>query len=162
MLGGRNPANSSDFWIRRISLNFQDLLADLAVQAGGLVEIYVLETTVEDWRRVAGMLREPTFAATMTHAGTSTEVCVLDDMFTEGERLEYRLELRIGEQVWTTGFYGPDAIDFQGDPRDITSAGALEAVVDFMRALHDVTGKRVILVPETLRPHEVRPYVQVV
>jgi hypothetical protein len=137
------------------------ILADIARQGGGLLEVCVLDATIEDWAHVVSDLTRLGFDLEITREGLSQELVINETLFTEGEESEWLMKLRLGRQCWTTGFYSKSMIDFQGDPECVTSLQDLEDLLTLMRSLFSSVGKRVILIPETVHPTRVLPYVTV-
>lgn len=139
-------------------IDFTKLLDQLALQAGGLIEIYVLGASYDDWLRAVDALREARFDVSFTELQTDTPVDFGPRIFDRECDIEYRLSIRVGDQLWTSSMYSIDVIDLQGDPRDVTEAEDLAEIIRLMRCLNHAVSKSVILVPETLEPASVQPY----
>jgi hypothetical protein len=138
-----------------------EILDALAVQVGGLIEIYVLETSYDDWFRVLVGLNTFGYEVTLRDAVTEMPTSLNRQMFeTEGDAV-YQLSISMGRQIWTSSLASLCAIDLQGDPRDVRTRSDLDDVFRLLQLLNKITGKRVILVPETLEPTMVAPYLTV-
>lgn len=135
------------------------LLNEFAVQAGGLIEIYAAGTDRDGWLRAFRALREAGYPVVVTD-NESGAVAVGSQMFEEFNG-RYSVAVSVGRQIWTATMHAPDVIDLQGDPRDVTSSGDLDDVLQLMRRLHEALGRPVILVPETLNYESIEPYVTV-
>lgn len=139
-------------------MNDEQILAHIAQQHGGLVEIYALDTTVRDWQRAVEFYAAEGRVTRFTKAGAATEIGVDDSTFDTPDGPSWTMALQVAGQTWTTAFPSADAIDLQGDPREITTTADLRTVTTLMNELHRITGKRVIFVPETLDPAGTTPY----
>jgi hypothetical protein len=142
-------------------MDTDSILAEIAAQDGGLLEVCVLDACLEDWKRAIAGLADLGFVSEFTRAGVTTELVVRPEMFSDGDDVSFFLKLVIGRQNWTTGFYSEHVIDFQGDPGEVVSAVDLEDTLRLMNTLHESVGKRVILVPESLQPDRVQPYLAI-
>ncbi|WP_322780114.1 hypothetical protein [Frankia sp. Cas4] len=142
-------------------INYTKVLDQLALQVGGLIEIYVLGASYEDWSRVIDGLRQAGYEMALTELETEIPVDFGPHVFDKMSDVEYRLAIRLGCQVWTSSFYSLDSIDFQGDPRDVTSTGDLVSIIQLMMHLNESLAKRVVLVPETFDPGMVEPYLAI-
>lgn len=134
------------------------ILRDLALQRGGLVEIYVLGAGYEGWRRAIEALAAEQFELRIVKRESGSAIEFGPHLFAASGSADYSLSIRVESQVWTSTFSNAESIEFQGDPCDIASWSDLEQVIRLMRILHYSTGKRVIFVPETLDPEVVKTY----
>ena len=142
-------------------MDLSSVLARIMDDEGSLIEVYVLDASVSDWQRVLEYVQRAGYEVSLFRSGQPVPVKIYPGMFSATGDHNYHLRMLVGGQHWWTGFYDDDVVSFHGDPRDITSVSDLTVVLDFMRGLHSVTGKRVILVPGTLNPKGVNPYLEV-
>ncbi|MET9656721.1 hypothetical protein [Streptomyces sp. NPDC006510] len=148
-----------DSWITDILTKSPDLLAQIRMQEGGLIEIYVLGTGADEWRRVLDAISRGVnkFSILDLESGSPVEISEVRLSGDPG----CRLIIQIAGQNWSTDFYSVEFVDFQGDPRDVRSDDDLVRIIHFMSLLSEVTGKRAILLPETMVPEETSPYLTV-
>jgi hypothetical protein len=139
-------------------MDFDTILAAMALEDGALIEIYVFDTTADDWRRVVDRLAAEGRIESFTLSGEEMPPESVN-LFQEEPSLA--MSVRVGSGLWTTSFHDPTEIDLQGDPREVRDHTDLERIRDFMRQLHKITGRRVVLVTETLSPRETTPYLTV-
>ncbi|MER8060198.1 MULTISPECIES: hypothetical protein [unclassified Streptomyces] len=138
-----------------------EILEALAAQVGGLIEIYVLGTSYDDWFRVLVRLHTFGYEVSLRDALTEMPANLNRRMFDAEDDAAYELSISIGSQIWTSSLASLSAIDLQGDPRDVRSRSDLDDVFRLLQILSKITGKRAILVPETLELTMVRPYLMV-
>jgi hypothetical protein len=142
-------------------MNVDRILHDITLQRGGLLEIYVFDTTIEDWRAVVEFLLQPSMNSSFTRQGAPVSGPISESMFNDGESVDYLLNVNVGDQLWTTNLYSIENVDFQGSPHDVNSSESIDLLVKFMHSLRSVTGKRVVLIPESVYPKDVEPYIEV-
>lgn len=142
-------------------IKYAEIIHSMSQEGGGLIEIYVLCTSADDWRRTVEWMREENLIDSFTYMDEEVPAQVTSDLFEENGDTSFQMAIQIGRQVWTTGFYSSTEIDFQGDPRSIRSVEDLVQIVDFMKGLSQVMSKRVVLVSETVDPANAKPYIAV-
>jgi len=138
-----------------------EILDALSVQVGGLIEVYIFGTTYDDWFRVLVGLKAFGCEVSLRDSLTENPVSLNRHMFDADDDAAYGISISVGSQIWTSGLPSLSVIDLQGDPRDVRSRSDLDDVIRVMRQLNKITGKQVILIPETVRPTMVRPYLTV-
>jgi len=141
---------------------YEALRTGICSEPGGLVEIYIAGTSLEDWRSVVTVFSELSSSMLLTDAVTSSGTTFGPHLFEASDEVAYAMSATIGAQVWTTTFAQEDRIDIQGDPRQMQSREEVKQVVELMRHLLHATGKQVMLVPETLSYESVRPFLTMV
>ncbi len=119
------------------------------MQSGALVEVCATSATAEEWDAVVRALVAKGFAVTVRRCDAVIPSFIGMDMFASGSEDSFVMSVEIGRQVWTTNFYSPSLIDFQGDPRDIGNDSDIEDVRQFMQVIADAIGRAVRMVPET-------------
>lgn len=142
-------------------MSLAEIFDRIAQNPEDLLEIYVLDTTYEDWRVLIEGLQQRGYLQMFTKKGLEVPLQITPGMFTDGEQVDYLIKLNVGSQLWTSGFYSAGAIDFQGSANEVSSQQELTELIAFMTAIHELTGRRVLLLPETLTPESARPYVEV-
>lgn len=138
-------------------MNSGELLAQMRHQDGGLIELYVFESGFEGWRRFVDELSSVGLGAVVATIGGGAPVEFGPHVF-DGE---HAMTIRLGGQVWTSTLHETNTIELQGDPRDVTTDQDLADISRLMSILHQATGKRVILVAESLEPEKLQPYLTV-
>jgi hypothetical protein len=116
---------------------------------GSLRDIYVLETSLDDWQKVVDALRgrwpSPVFTLDGEPATLPRRVEAIFDAPREQAAL---LSLAVGEARAACHFFVEDRIEFDIDPRQIAGPAQVEAVAEFMALLGRATGKTVVLTLE--------------
>jgi hypothetical protein len=126
-----------------------EILRILRLQDGGLIEIYIDDVGVYEWRSVITELAKvASSVAYRIDDVESTFHGVEPQMFDPGEFGRHAVAFRIGEQTWTTGLFSPTEVDLQGDPREVQEEGDIVAVVALMTRLREITGRTVCLYAE--------------
>ncbi len=119
---------------------------------GSLRDIYVLGTTVEDWERALGAVRERYAPLRFTAGGEPAALPErAADIFPLREHgTAPLLSFEVGGTLVTCHFFTPEEIEFNIDPGDVTGQDRLEAIADFLRRLAGVVGRPALLTPENL------------
>ncbi|MEU5296216.1 hypothetical protein [Streptomyces umbrinus] len=140
----------------------RDLLAQLRLQQGGLVELVALGTNQIDWLEILNHLDVDGLEIHTTDPLNDTP-CNLLNFLTEDENDSICL-IKVksaGGQTWTSTLPVSGPVVMQGDPREIASIEELNSVRNLMHLIHEVTRKPVMLVPETDDVYRTRPYLRV-
>jgi hypothetical protein len=138
-----------------------EILRHLASQGGGLIEVYVRDTTAADWADAVARLVAEGYPVSLTWRGDSVPVRVTDEMFADEEETPWMLRVQVGAQDWTTVMYESSMIDFQGNPEPVARKDDLDEVRKFMSTLVRATGKTAILIPESLDIDTVTPFLEI-
>ncbi|MDO9076013.1 MAG: hypothetical protein Q7U72_01030 [Brevundimonas sp.] len=117
---------------------------------GALRDIYVLETSEDDWQRVLDALRQWTPVPVFKRNETITPFHgqAADALSDPNGGL---LSINVAGMVFNCHFFGADEIEFDLDPREVTEPEQAEAIGRFMGMLGNATGKPVILTYESGR-----------
>ncbi len=129
--------------------DYPEILRILRLQDGGLIEIYIDDVGVYEWRSVITELTK--IASSVAYRIDDVESTfhgVEPQMFDPGEFGRRSIALRIGGQTWTTGMFSSTEVDLQGDPREVQDEGDVAAIVALMVRLREITGKTVCLYAE--------------
>src|SRR4051794_4079137 len=103
---------------------------------GSLRDIYVFKATMSDWQHVVEVLREWSPAPTFTIGGESQDLPErVEDIFSAGRQHGALLCTKVGGVLVNCHFFVESEIEFDLDPREITSATQIEAIVRFMTRL---------------------------
>jgi len=134
--------------------------ADAFFVDGSLRDIIVSDTTIDDWQKVYDELRSGKYDLAY-ECGTShvppTDVCeLLAGRGLQDERP--RLSVKCGANTLNCFFYGEDEIEFDLDPRDVTSEDEFLKIIDFMRMIGQRLRKDVSLTEENVHEAELIRY----
>ncbi|MEV0057000.1 hypothetical protein AB0H34_41745 [Saccharopolyspora shandongensis] len=142
-------------------IDFRPTLESLAMQGGGLVEIYAFDTSLADWQQVVDRLGETNRISSFESDRDEPGINITDGTFTEDGDVHATLMVNVGKQTWWTSFLSPDFIDFQGDPDVVTTTEDLHDIVEFMKEIASTTRKQVVLIPESVLPRETKHFFRV-
>lgn len=139
-------------------LDWQVQRADFEAD-GSLRDIYVLDTSLEDWRRVLRFLRQGPYAARLVHPEDQDAVRPMpqDLSLLFGEDRTYLLHFSIGGVLLACHFFTPEEVEFDFVPNGL-SEESLRELLRFMARLGDVTRKRVVMTPENARELPIYAY----
>jgi hypothetical protein len=122
----------------------------MRLQEGGLIEVFLFPSLYEDWLAVFDVLIESDYLVTLKRRGIVVAPSISREMFTDGEAIDFLLEVVVGRQLWTSHLYSASLVDFQGDPREVTLSSDIDDLVGFMQVVADAVCRPVKLVSETL------------
>jgi len=125
---------------------------DLFAWDGSLIDIYVLDTTLEDWQRLLDFLRASPYD--LRYSGHSDAAPLPDraeTIFAQNWEAHVALSIDESQLSLKCHFFTPDEIEFDLNPHAIDGQPRLDRLLDFMRALGSTLGKAVILTPENFQ-----------
>ena len=126
---------------------------------GSWRDLYVLETTVDDWRLFLQFLRAGRYVTRFqdhrsTVVGTEGGVRSLPhyptSLFHGRDERFTLLEVDVGRVTLNTDFFTPDNIHLDLDPRKVQSTDDADTLFAFMRGLGRALGKPVRLTHENM------------
>ena len=121
-------------------------------------DIYVLQTTIEDWRALcAALSAKYKFEFTIDGEAKSFPPSV-DEVFEGRKDASALLQFRAGNILVTCHFFTPDEIEFDIDPREVTSQSDLDALSDLLRVIGNAVMKQVLLTLENCRDNPIMTY----
>ncbi|WP_156094877.1 hypothetical protein [Nocardia lijiangensis] len=138
--------------------NAHEVLRRIAAD-GGLVEVVAHGTSWSDWNTLVHRLRSEGFGTRLTREGDEIALEVTSNIFSESSDISYTLTVEIGRQIWTSAFFEQSSIDLQCDGATIRTIDDLGNVYRLMKVMWEVARTRVILVPETIYPELVQPWI---
>lgn len=115
---------------------------------GSLRDIYVLDTTVDDWRKVIDYIRQFCQPARYTLSEKRREMPDVLQVFALRDKSPL-LMFQVGKVELACHFFGEEQIEFDFWPDDIETEKDLQPLLDFIRTVGRMTGKEVILTPES-------------
>jgi hypothetical protein len=114
---------------------------------GALRDIYVLDTTIEDWKIVLPKIFDGNHGASLRYGDRAATLPPdLETLFDKAHHGFY-LRFGVGGIVLDCHFFTPTEIEFSFWPEDV-SAPAAHALLAFMTELGEATGKRVHMTSE--------------
>ncbi len=115
---------------------------DWEPDGGALRDVYIHSTNLTDWQRVVDVVRlrwPSSYAEDSEPAAMPTSVA---EIFRRSERLSPSWAVRPTPEIRINCFFfTPDEIEFDLDPSEINGQQEFDVVVDFIRAIAQVTGK---------------------
>lgn len=123
---------------------------------GALRDIYVRGATIEDWRAVFDMLRRTYDLEFLVDSDPRALPTTVDEAFAIQVTASPVLRFCVGGIVVISHFFIAEEIDFEIDPREVTSQASLDELLGFLRRVGDTVGKAVIL---TYESSEQRPFI---
>ncbi len=116
---------------------------------GSLRDIYIRETTLNDWTCVWNFLRSGSEHLTFEVDGVAiTPPLRVEDVFRQGALHSLNASFSYGKQRINCHFFAIEEIEFDLDPRDIDGAVEAESLATFLTALGRATLKQVLLTAE--------------
>jgi hypothetical protein len=120
---------------------------------GALRDIYVHGTTIEHWRTLFDALRA-TYAMEYSIDSTARPLpALVDEASTTRDTASPSLHFCVGSIVVACHFFTTDEIEFDIDPREVTSQAALDELLGFLQLVGDTLGKAVIMSYENDAQH---------
>lgn len=129
-------------------VDWDRIAADLTMDEGALLDILILDTSLEDWQRVLDAVREWTPAPALTLGGEPMD---LPERVEEIFRLikdrdqSALLSFVVGGVLVDCHFFWEEEIEFTFDPKEVTDPSHFDALIGFMSMLGGTTGKSVLL-----------------
>ncbi len=127
--------------------------ADAFHQDGSLRDIYVLGTTEQDWDKFLSFLATSPYKTEYTCDGESA--VLLDRaavVFSDREHV-HSLSIQVDGVSILCHFFVPEEIEFDVDPREVTSQQHLDAILKFISNVGGVLQRDVILTEENGPEH---------
>jgi hypothetical protein len=126
--------------------SLEELQANWAEDDGALFDIFVTDTTANDWQVVVDAVREKNWPTAYTVDGVAAEMPrTVENIFAAGADATLLWSIMLGAGVTINcHFFYPGEIEFDFCPREIVSDEALAALLGFIahvgRALGRVAG----------------------
>jgi hypothetical protein len=119
---------------------------------GSLRDIYVLQTTLDDWLAVLSSVTAPPYSATVDGAAASSVSVDLPALLAHpGVHL---LSFPVGRVDVNCHFFSEKEIEFDFVPNGLTEED-LKGLLTFMSSLGRLTGKLVVMTPENCPTHPI-------
>lgn len=121
----------------------------LFVFDGSLRDIYVLNTSVEDWSRLLQALPHWRFKLHYSVAGSEHS---LPESFDTAHRArsgaDVCLQILAGDIDIRCHFFSPEEIEFDFDPRSVRGQGELDSLCDFLVRVANSVNREIRMTPE--------------
>jgi hypothetical protein len=151
---------------RRSALTEWEQIAPEFDPDGGLRDIYVLEASLRDWQVVLDAIRgfqpHPIYAVDGLPEDLPTRV---EHIFHRRSDASPMMSFLLLDMTLNCHFFGSDQaendlqkIEFDLNPREVTSSEHLGSLIDFMKLLGNLTNKAVILTPENCIENPILEY----
>lgn len=115
---------------------------------GSLRHICVRNTNVEDWQTVVDWLRTSSYILKFRRLENETLPENVQTIFDRQEEILSFMSVDVGDASLNCHFFWEKEIEFDLDPREMTSEAVVQRVFDFMAHLGNLLGKPVDLCPE--------------
>ena len=120
---------------------------------GSFRDIYVFETTAEDWSRLGSFLVAEKYK--IRFSGAWSNASFPDDvgqLFPSGpESALTVLTIDVSGVLVNCHFFSQEEIELDLDPAEVDGPSKLDAIFCLMRGLANALGKEVLLTPENMR-----------
>lgn len=129
------------------------------VRDGSLRELYVLDTTIEDWRRLFDFVRGSTYGFRFRHGGDWQPMPRSPDGFFAGQsEWTTLLSIDVAGVIVNAHFFETNQIELDLVPNEVQTAERAAALFAFMRGLGRSLSKPVRLTPESCRDYVLIEY----
>jgi hypothetical protein len=125
---------------------------------GSLRDVYVFNTTMDDWRKLFDELHSGGYDLDFEMGEVRELPTDPDDIVERYTRKGVpltepcpRLKIRIGTNSLNFFFHSVDPLEFDLSPKDVTSDQSLNDLFGFMRRVGKILGKDVVLTDEAIR-----------
>jgi hypothetical protein len=117
---------------------------------GSLRDIYVLQPTIDDWRVLFNKLSISYKFSFWIDGKVEPFPASVDDVLSNSMQASTLLNFKVGTILVACHFFTPDEIEFNIDPKEITSQSDLDVLLKFLRFVGNTVNKPVLLTPENL------------
>lgn len=126
---------------------------------GSWRDLYVFDTSAEDWQRLVGFVKESGQTYTLRRDG---EICPLPAhvsvLLRRDREAGFLLSIDVSGLWVNTHFFCAEQIELDIDPREVQSEERARALFEFMRGIGQALGKAVRLTPENLSDYVLFEY----
>jgi hypothetical protein len=120
------------------------------IRDGSLRDLYVLDTTLQDWQRLLDFLRASDYPLRFGWDEETVLPQEAAELFADRAPAGVLLRVDLGGPGLNCHFFREDEIEFDLDPRAVGGPSAAEAVFSFMRRVGQALNKPVRLTPENM------------
>jgi hypothetical protein len=120
---------------------------------GGLRDLYVLNTTIEDWQAAIDFLRSSAYPLSFWLNDKAVPLPEnVGSVFANRSQIDVLLSIDISGMIINCHFFTEQELELDLDPREVNSEEQLNSLFRFMKALGQYLRKGVILTHEN-SPH---------
>jgi hypothetical protein len=134
-----------------------DQIRDDLIWDGSWLDIYIRETTLEDWNQFLSFVRKTMQYQYFVDGELTTLPLVAVAIFSSQKHPKL-LSVWVGEAQLNCHFFAEDEIDLDLDPRQITGEEIFDAIRQFMEQLAVAIQRSILLTPENLGEHPIAQY----
>ncbi|OZC01612.1 hypothetical protein [Rubricoccus marinus] len=117
---------------------------------GSWRDIYVLDSSLDDWQRLLDFLRTSRYNLTFKRASVEPIPVHAAEAFGGPDDVRPLLQIDVDGIVVNSHFFAKEEIEFDLDPREVEVSADAEAVFEFMAGIGRALSKPVILTPENM------------
>jgi hypothetical protein len=126
-----------------------DVFADAFEVDGSLRDLVVVDTSIEDWLTIYEELRSKNHDLTFECGDSQTLPPSVRELLVRGPHDQCpSLSLKMDANTLNCHFYQTEEIEFDLDPRDISTEANFFEITDFMRKIGKLLSKDVIITEE--------------
>lgn len=142
-----------------MALEWEAIAADFEPD-GSFRDVYVIDTTVEDWQRLVTFIRQWGWWHAYEEDGHATRLpSDVREIFGRRSRVSVLLRLRPFRLLnINCHFFGEDEIEFDLDPREVSGQEGLDELCAFVRTVGRALERRVIVTLENSQEVELMAY----
>jgi hypothetical protein len=115
---------------------------------GSLRDVYVLDTTIDDWRAVIEHFESGPYGVRFTNPNLKPPIAPQIGQLV-GAETRPSMFVDVGEVLLACHLFKVDQIRLEMDPRDISESN-VRPLLELMADLGDLTGRTVVLTPENM------------
>lgn len=124
---------------------------------GSWRDIYVLDTTVEDWRKWTEFVNENCavswYDGKTDKAQPIIDFSVVEAYWSGDETISSTANVFIGDLQLNAHFFGPAELEMDLDPREFKSLRDHHRLLDLLKPLSTVLGREVIVTEENMQEY---------
>lgn len=137
-----------------------DRFADAFYVDGSLRDIVIVNTTIDDWEKLYSELTLGEYELAFECGDSHTPPPNVRELLAGGGMHDQcpRLRVTLGASKLNCFFYCKEEIEFDLDPRDVSSEDEFLRITDFIRRLGTVLEKDVVLTDENVHEFELIRY----
>ncbi len=121
---------------------------------GSWRDIYVLETSIDDWQTMFDFLHSSQYEFQYQRYEPEP-LPSITEVFSKKYEHKGDLYVVVGDVTLNCHFFVPEQIEFDLDPCEVKGEEQAEALLDFMRQLGRALNKEVILTPESFEENPI-------
>ena len=129
-------------------MNWEQYQTEFECDDGSLRDIYIFETSLDDWQKLLDFIREGLYTFEYKVDGNAVALPERASTIFECENYGRLLSVNVGNLLLNCHFFTADEIEFDLDPREVKGERELEDLFDFLRRLCRISSKQTVLTPE--------------